>query len=329
MQRPYYIILFIFLLVSAVSINSYSWELYDRVIATVNEMPIIESEIESRFERKLEEKKIPKSRHAYEKSRILDEYIQEALVSQTAARESIIVSSEKVDNHIEKIMERTGISSLETFKKQIEQKENMTFKEYREELKKSLMAQDVISIAIGVSPPTSVEAREYYEKNKSKLGFEVNIQHLYLKLKNDTFEENKRVYKEIKALYNRISKGESFDALAKEHSDDPVTRDNGGRMGWVALSDIARQDMIYANNIYKDFVMGRNRLAIVKSNSGYNIVKYGGKRAVSFENAKNEILNILYQVKQAEQFQRWVYRRRLESDIKIYMEEYKKERSDL
>ena len=87
--------------------------------------------------------------------------------------------------------------------------------------------------------------------------------------------------------------------------------------------------MIYANNIYKEFVMGKSKMAIIKSNSGYHLVKFGGSRPTSFEGAKDDILGALYQMKQAAQFQKWVYRRRLESEIKIYMEDYIKEKSDI
>jgi putative peptidyl-prolyl cis-trans isomerase len=320
-----FVIIFIFLM----SINIYSWELYDRVIATVNEMPIIESEIMSKFDLMIKAKKIPPKNYPVEKSRILDKYIDEALVSETAASESIIVSDEKVNNHIDKLIKRMNIPSLEVFKKQIELSEKMTFEDYKEELRKTLIAQDVISIAIGVSPPSQQEARAYYEKNKSKVGFEVNIQHILIRLVKDTFEENKRVNKDIKDLYNRISKGERFEDIAKKYSEDKESRDKGGNIGWISLSDIARDDLIYANNIYKEFIMGKSRIAIIKSNIGYHIVKYGGSRPTSFEGAKDDILNALYQMKQAEQFQRWVYRRRLESEIKIYMEDYIKEKKNI
>ncbi len=320
-----FIIMFIFL--SAVRI--YSWEMYDRVIATVNEMPIIESEVKFKLNRIQKAKTINQKNYPYEKSRILDRYIEELLVSQTAAAESIIVSDEKVNNHIKKIMQRANITSLDVFKRQIEQTEKISFEDYKEELKKNLEAQDVISIAIGVSPPTQQEARQYYEKNKNKVGFEVNIQHVLLRIKNDTFEENKRVNKDVKDLYNRVSRGERFEDIARQYSEDKETREKGGNIGWISLSNIARDDMIYANNIYKEFIMGKSKMAIIRSGSGYNLVKFGGSRPTSFEGAKEDIFQALYQVKQAEQFQKWIYRKRLESEIKIYMEDYVKEKGGI
>ena len=329
MKRKNIIWVLVIVFIFFTSIHIYSWELYDRVIATVNEMPIIESEIMSKLDRMQKAKNVSQKNYPYEKSRMLDRYIEEAIVTQTAAEESIIVSDEKVNNQIDKIMKRMNIASLDVFKKQIEQTEKMTFQDYKDELKKNLMVQDVISIAIGVSPPSQQEARQYYEKNKSKVGFEVNIQHILLRIKSDTFEENKRINKEIKDLYNRVVKGERFEDLARQYSEDKYTRDKGGNLGWVPLSDIARDDMIYANNIYKEFVMGKSKMTIIKSNSGYNLVKFGGSRPTSFEGAKDDILGALYQMKQAAQFQKWVNRRRLESEIKIYMEDYIKEKTDI
>ncbi len=329
MKKKNIITLLSIIMIFLMNINIYSWEVYDRIIATVNEAPIIESEIMSKFNRLLKVKKIPKKKRPYKMSRLLDMSIETALIIETAASESIIVSDEKVDNHIKKIMTRMNINSLKKFRKKIESKEKIPFDEYREELRRTLMTQDVISIAIGVSPPSSKEAKEYYKKNKKKVGFEVNIQHILIKLKKDTFSENKKVNKEINALYKKIRKGERFGDIAREFSEDPFSKNNKGKLGWVALSNIAREDLIYANNIYKKFIIDKAKIGIIKSGKGYHIVKLNGKRPTSFEAARDEIFNVLYQQKQAEQFKKWVYQKRLESDIKIYMEDYIKERRNL
>ncbi len=328
-NKKIFIILLTLIITISMNIDIYPWELYDRVIATVNDRPIIESEIVSKFQRLQKAKKISKKKRPYERSRVLDSFIDEALIIETAARESIIISDEKVDNHIKMIMSRMNTRSLEKFIKKIEKEEKIPYEEYREKLRKTLMTQDVISIAIGVSPPLLKEAKEYYNKNKKKVGYEINFQHIFIKLKKDTFAENKRVNKEIKGLYKRIKKGERFGNIAKQYSEDIRTKNKSGQLGWIALSKLARGDMVYANNLYKLFIIDKARKGIIKSSRGYHIVKLIRKRPTSFEAAKDEILNILYQQRQAEQFKKWVYRRRLESDVKIYMEDYIKDRRHL
>ncbi len=74
--------------------------------------------------------------------------------------------------------------------------------------------------------------------------------------------------------------------------------------------------------------MHKNKYSIVKSSNGYHIVKLNGVRATSFESVKEEIFNLLYQKKVSEQFKKWVSRKRQESEIKIYMTDYIKEKAN-
>jgi putative peptidyl-prolyl cis-trans isomerase len=308
--------------------HAFSWEIYDKVIATVNETPLIESEIIFKFERMIGQKKMVPNKLSYEKSRLLDKFIEEALVEQTAKQESIIVSPEKIDNQIKKIMERMDVKSIDAFKRTIEKTENITFEEYRDELRKSLISEQVMSIAIGVSPPSVKEAEDWYKANKEKVGYEVNIQQIFIRLANDSYAENKRANKLAGELYNKIKSGQTFESVAKESSEDMATKNNGGNLGWLPLSNMAKKDIILANNIYNEFIVNRNKYAVVKSSTGYHIIKYNGRRTTSFEAAKEDIFNLLYQKKLIEQFKKWVSQKRQQSDIKIYMQDYIKEKSN-
>jgi len=306
----------------------YSWEIYDKLIATVNETPIIDSEVILKLEKLQNKKNIPTKTLSNEKSRLLDKFIEEAIVEQTARKESIIVSPEKIDNQIKKIMEQKDIKSIETFKKEIERSEKISFEEFKEEMRKSIITEQIMSIAIGITPPSLKEAEDWYKGNKEKMGFEVNIQHIMIKLKNESFTENKRVNQIANDILAKIKNGQSFENTAKESSEDAATKNTGGSMGWVALSNLAKKDYILADNVYKEFIMNKKKFAVVKSDVGYHIVKYNGSRQTSFEAVKDDIFNLLYQKKMVEQFKKWVLQKRTESDIKIYMPDYIKEKAN-
>jgi putative peptidyl-prolyl cis-trans isomerase len=309
------LLLLIFIFIDS---SIYSWEILDRVIAVVNNKPIVESEILNQFVRIQKLKKIPAKRLIYEKSRILDRYIEDAIFIQEADEQSIIVSDEKVNNHIEKMMKNLNVDSLEEFKKRVEAKEKIDFDDFREDLRKSLIKELVMSIAIGVSPPSSKEMEAWYNANKKKLGYEVSYKHIMIRPKNDSMKEEKRVYSEIEALLNQIKSGASFDEMARKYSDDAATKKNGGSVGWVY---IAQQDPILAGSIDMMFREGKN-LKVVKSTHAYHIVKLAGKRNVTFEAVKDLVHNHLFQQRLGEQFQKWVVQKKKESDIKIYMEDY-------
>ncbi|MDY6933535.1 MAG: peptidylprolyl isomerase [Spirochaetota bacterium] len=316
MKKKYALIIFCILLIT--NSNAFSWEIYDRVIAIVNDIPIIESEVLSKLSRLQKIKKINKGKIIYEKSRLLDKFIDDTLVCQTAKEEYIIVSEKKIDHQIDKIMKSMNLTSIEEFKKRIEASEKMSFKDYKEELRISIITEQVMSIAIGVSPPSEKDGIEWYEKNKKKLGYQVKLKHILVKPNNNSIAEEKRVNKQINKLRRLIVSGKSFEEIAQAHSEDSSTSKRGGDLGWV---NIAELDPYFASQVDKIRKIGKIS-GVIKSNYGYHIVKYLGRRSVPYGSVANKILNLLYNQRMMEQFRKWVLRRRRESEIKIYMEDY-------
>jgi peptidyl-prolyl cis-trans isomerase SurA len=309
---------FIFILGNAHAVSS--WEVFDRIIAVVNDTPIIKSELEQKFDRLTSTKKIRKSRYNVEKSRVLDKFIQEAIVRQEAERQAILVSEEKVMIHIKNLMRSNNIDSLDKFKEIVEKRENIPFPQYKDEIRQQITTEQVISIAIGVSPPSHEEAREWFKNNRRKLGYQVHLKHILIRPKDRSFSEEKRVSQEVKKLRNRIIRGESFEKIAAEYSQDPGSARKGGDLGWVSLAEL---DPYMANKVHKMRKPGQIS-GVIKSGYGYHVVKYLGRRAVPYEAVENRILNMLYQRNMQEQFEKWVAQMRRESDIKIYMENYVK-----
>jgi len=310
--------LFVLIVLTATS-SSYSWEPFDTVIPVVHDRPIVESEIAGRLSRIQQRRNVPRNRLAYERSRLLDRFIEDSIVLQEAEQQSIVVSDEKVTNHIKKLMARMNIASMEDFKKRVEKVENVPFDEYREDVRKSLITEQVMSLAIGVTPPSRKEAMDWYNANKAKLGFEVNVKHILIRPKNASLAEEKRVIAEINALRQRVLRGESFEQLAAAHSEDPGSARKGGAIGWMSLAEL---DPYFANQVFQ---MREGQLSgAIKSGFGYHLVKFLGKRPVTFDSVEDRIVGMLFQQKLAEQFAKWVVQRRRESEVIIYMEDYVK-----
>jgi putative peptidyl-prolyl cis-trans isomerase len=295
-----------------------SWEMFDRVVAVVNNRAIVESEVADQFGRLLKLKKIPAKKHSYEKSRILDKYIEDAIFMQEADEQSIIVSDEKVKNYIEKMMGRMNIDSIDDFKKRIESKEKISFEDFKDEIRKSMIKELVMSIAIGVSPPSQKEIETWYGNNKKKLGYEVSVKHIMMRPKGKSMKEEKRVNAELEGLMAQVRGGESFEDLAKKHSEDSATKKDGGSMGWIY---IAQQDQIFAGSIDMMLREGK-KLKVIRSSYAYHLVKIIGRRDVTLDAVRDMVQNLLYQQRMGEQFKKWVVQKKKESEIKIYMEEY-------
>lgn len=251
-------------------------------------------------------------------SRLLDKFIEEAIVTQEAEDQYIIVSDAKVDNHIQKIMERMRITSVKEFSERVEKTEHISYADYKEEIRKSLMTEQVMSLAIGVSPPTKKEGMQWYNANRDRLGFEVKLKHILIRPKGKSLAEEKRVNDEIKNLRRRIAGGESFESMAMKYSEDPGSASRGGDLGWVALGEL---DPYFANEVYRMNQPGQLS-GVIKSSFGYHIVKYLGRRPITYDAVEDKIMNMLFQQKLAEQFVKWVAQRRKESDVRIYLEGY-------
>ncbi len=295
-----------------------AWEVYDRVAAVVNNRPIIESEVAAKFRNYSKKNRVPAAKASYVKSRMLDSFIDDALFAQTAEDESIIVGEAKIDNFIKTVMERMNIASIADFKKKIESQDNVTYEEYRDDLRRSMTRELVMSISVGVPPPSNKAAEEWYQQNKGKVGFEFNIKHILLRPAGASLAEEKRVSQKMREIRGKILSGASFESMAREYSEDGATKASGGSMGWVKLSDL---DQYMAMQIY---MMGRPGQVsdVIKSGAGYHLVKFVDKRIVPFESVKGIIFSILYNQNLAKQVEVWAAQKRKESDIKIYMKDY-------
>ncbi|HPQ54902.1 MAG TPA: peptidylprolyl isomerase [Spirochaetota bacterium] len=319
MKKTVHIIVVAIALIGLMGAPLKAWEVYDRVLAVVNDQPIVESQLMKRFNHYRELKRIPQSKVAYEKSRLLDSFIEDALFQQTAEEEAIIVSDKKVDHFIEKVMKRLNMNNIDEFKKKIEEDDNMSFDEYRDNIKRSMTRELVMSITVGVSPPTNKAAKAWYRRNAHKVGYEVYIKHIFMRPRNRSMAEEKRVNSEMRAIRNRLFRGSSFESLAAQYSEDTATKGRGGSFGWVKLADIDRYLAMQVFNMRVGQIS-----PVIKSGEGYHIVKFFGKRPVTYESIRGLIFNILYNKRLAKQVGRWAEQKKKVSDIKIFMKDYTK-----
>lgn len=349
---------FIPLLIITASLHlpAFAWEKFDRVLAVVNNRPIIESEVNKMLEQKKSFKDIPKSKLAYEKSRIVDQLIEDELIFETARNESIEIGNKKVINQLHDTMVKFFKSKIDDDKKvnetvervsknleglmqdrfdpdykidpdlkkfmaYIEKKERVDFFTVFEQLKVNIARQQIMSITIGANPPSSDEAKKWFNKNRDKLGIEVHVKHILIIPKSGSLTDEKEANDKIEQIRKQILAGESFEKLAAKYSQDTESAGNGGDLGWQMLGQM---DPYFANNVYQ---MSKNGQIskVFKSSFGYHIVKYLDRRPVTFERVEQLILWKLYSDNMAEQYRKWMEQRKSESSIIIYMEDYVKE----
>lgn len=94
---------------------------------------------------------------------------------------------------------------------------------YRKQLAKSYLTDREISDKL---------LEEAYERSKKEL----NASHILVKCdENANPADTLAAYKKIVALRKRIEKGEAFEKVAKENSEDPSAKTNEGNIGWFTV----------------------------------------------------------------------------------------------
>lgn len=331
-----------------------AWEKYEKVVAVVNSRAITESDVNQKFERLKSLKSIPASKTNYEKSRIIDQMIESELIFETAQNESILLSNKRVVNQLQgaiskffssKIANEKELTdtvervskNMEAFLENrfeanfkidpdvkkfvdfIEKKEKMDFFSFFEEMKVNIAREQIISISVGVTPPSTEDAKKWYNANKAKLGFEVHVKHILIIPKSGSLTDEKAANSKAAEIRKQVaSNPASFESLAVKYSQDPGSAKNGGDLGWQM---IAQFDPYFAGNVAKLTKNGQIS-GVFKSGFGYHIVKYIERRPITYDKVERMIMYKLYTENSQQQFKKWVSQKKEEAAIKIYMEGY-------
>ena len=108
--------------------------------------------------------------------------------------------------------EQRGLDTTQAFKRELDG--------YKQQLAQPYLTEKSV---------TDQLVREAYER----MGKEINASHILLRLTPDAApKDTLAAFEKIKALRQRVSGGENFEQVAREVSEDPSARDNGGRLGY-------------------------------------------------------------------------------------------------
>ncbi len=150
---------------------------------------------------------------------------------------------------------------------------NKELKTYRDELKKPYRAEKDVLDKL---------TKEAYDH----LTQEVKASHILVQVKPDaTPEDSAKAYTKISDIKKRIENGEDFEKLARELSEDPSAKYNGGNLGYFTAMQMVYQfeEAAYKTDIGKVSPILRTRF-------GYHLVKVFDKRTSRGEVEVSHIL---------------------------------------
>lgn len=205
----------------------------------------------------------------------------------------LAVSDSEIDERLRRLVGRfESKGALESAMKSqgIEQEQDL-----RDRLAARIRQEKFVNLRVGpFTRVTEEEALEWFGKNPQAVALpeRIEVRHVFIPTLAHPPEEAK--LKLDTALAELTEKKKDFATLAKELSEDPASKDNGGSLGWMT------RDRLPADFAAPVFALGANQPALVRTKLGWHLVEVTGSKPAeprTFEQAKPEILAALEAVK--------------------------------
>lgn len=211
--------------------------LIDKVVAKVGSETILLSDVEAQYSYAIEQQGVDGNEEI--KCQILEAIMGQKLIVHQARLDSIEISEDEINSQLDYRINGVlrQMNNDETF---FEEYYGMTVDKMRanlrEDLEQQLLAERMQSQLMQTVNITPNEVKQFFEQIPSDslpyLSSEVEFAEIVIEPKvNET--EKAKALASCEEIYNQIQNGESFEELAKKHSDDPGSGMNGGNLGFA------------------------------------------------------------------------------------------------
>jgi parvulin-like peptidyl-prolyl isomerase len=274
------------------------------------------------------------------KEGIISELIDRTLIEDESRRRNISITEQALEDAYRRRVAEMGGDAL--YRAYLAE-HALTDEEFRQTVRQEVYAQamrEELGKEVAVEPS---EARAFYDKEKANPSFRaifieperVRAGHILIaarrsqiaaqmraraggdkaKLDRLVSEEMSRRRARAAAILGRFRGGADFASLAREHSEDPGTRDKGGDLGLFG------RDSHTAKFDEAAFALGPGRTSdIVETEYGYHIIKvseHTQERTRGFGEAQAAITDHLLARKRAAHLTRWLEERRAAASIRV------------
>lgn len=220
------------------------------VWAEVDGRPIYRDQVESAYQRRFPgaQGSISSEQVASLKLNLLNDLIDDQLLTDRAARERITVTEAEIDHQVAIL---SSPYSPEQFQKKLSD-EGLTPATLRDQLRHSLLIDKLMQHNIsGQIKITPAEIDTYYHQHQAQFNVPETRYHLAQilvtvgrdpaahNLKRSDAVGRRDALRKVLSIERDLKSGQDFARLAEEYSEDPATASGGGDMGYVPASSIA------------------------------------------------------------------------------------------
>jgi len=288
------------LLVCAASLGAADVKVLEEIIAKINGDIITRTEIERSRQQMLADvsragAKAPEVEQMMKEREkdILRDRIDQLLLIQKGKELSINVDGE-ISKNLADIQRQLGIADPEKFQAAVKQQTGMSYEDYKNEMRNSMLTQRVIRQEVGgrINIPRA-ELQKYYEEHKAEFVREdrVFLSEILISSGKDGAGAA-AAEKKAKDMVARAKKGERFGELARDNSDADSAK-NFGELGGYKREDLKKEiaDLVFAQN--RGFITDPP----IKSDTGFLILRVDERHRpgqAAFEEVENIITEKLY-----------------------------------
>ncbi|MBU5445027.1 peptidylprolyl isomerase [Paenibacillus sp. MSJ-34] len=234
----------------------------------------------------------------------LQQIISETLLDQAAKQANVTVTDQDIAEEINHL--KNSFPSEDQFNMILAQ-QGMTEEDLKENMRAQVKINKIFEPNINI---TEESVKQFFDENKDMYGTpeEVRASHILV----DTKEEAEEILKQL-------NNGADFAELAKEKSQDPGSKDQGGDLDFFGKGEMVPSFEEAAFALKNGEISG-----IVESSHGFHIIKrtdYKPAEPANFEDKKENIRYQLFAEEVNKQFQPWFEKLKSEAKIENFLSE--------
>ena len=236
----------------------------------------------------------------------LNRLIDRKLVEQKIRELDIRIGEEEVRQAIEDVKRQNKLSQEALVAALANQ--GLSFDQYKAQIREQLERLRLVSQEVRAKIQVGErEMREYYEANRGKFGAEDNFRarNIFFRLEEKMpADQVKKVMTTAMTVLHEARSGKDFAELARQYSDDPAAKKNGGDLGTFRKGDILPE---FEESLVR---MQPGEVSdLIYTATGLHILKLEERTPGTprpFDQVQGEIEDILYRKKSEDRFNQWV-----------------------
>ena len=242
-------------------------------------------------------------------SNILDSILVLKVIESYGNKNGFKVNKEDIDAEYAKIV--ANYNSEDEFLQYLKDKK-VSIAFLREQLKNQILRDKIFNKITEDVNVSQKEVEDYYNENIEELFTvpeQVKVSHILIKFNipegqelNDSIK--KEAMEKILTVQKELSNGAEFAELAKKYSEDTISAENGGDIGFISKGQTVPEFEKSA------FSLGINEVSqVIETYYGYHIIKVTDKKEEyikKFEEVKDTINKYLLNNKQMEKWQAFI-----------------------